>query len=229
MDLPSEIGVMVLPNVTLFPHTILPLYIFEPRYRAMLANALATHRMFSVALQRPDRVRETPAEVAGIGLIRASVENKDGTSHLIVQGLTRIQLGKQTQIKPYRVHEIETLPAQIADPTVAAALMVTIRGLVATIFEEGLYPGADILSKVPTDIASAEATFQAAESYKQFLRQIEKIEDQEIFVDAVGGMLLSSPAERQVLLETPELEVRLKHLAHFLLALIKRARNTGKK
>ena len=70
---------------------------------------------------------------------------------------------------------------------------------------------------------------QAVESYKQFLRQIEKIEDPEVFVDAIGGMILQSPAERQVLLETPEMEERLKHLVHFLLAVLKRGRKTGGK
>lgn len=220
---------MVLPNTALFPHTIMPLYIFEPRYRAMLANALATHRMFSVAMQHPDRVRETPTEVAGIGLIRASVENKDGTSHLIVQGLTRIQLGKQIQSKPYRVHQIEVLPTTQANPVTADALMSKVRELVALIFDEGLYPGAEIIQKVPGDEAGSPLDAQTAESYKQFLRQIEKIEEPEIFVDAIGGMLLASPAERQVLLETPAIEERLKHLVHFLLAVIKRARNTGEK
>ena len=220
---------MVLPNATLFPHTILPLYIFEPRYRAMLAHALETHRMFSVALQRPDRVRETPVEIAGIGVIRASVENKDGTSHLIVQGLTRIKLGPQTQTKPYRVHEIEVLPATAANPEVAEALMSKARQLVTTIFDEGLYPGADIIEQQTPGGDPMATDAQAVESYKQFLRQIEKIEDPEVFVDAIGGMILQSPAERQVLLETPEMEERLKHLVHFLLAVLKRGRKTGGK
>lgn len=220
---------MVLPNATLFPHTILPLYIFEPRYRAMLAHALETHRMFSVALQRPDRVRETPVEVAGIGVIRASVENKDGTSHLIVQGLTRIKLGPQTQTKPYRVHEIEVLPAAPANPEVAEALMSKARQLVTAIFDEGLYPGAEIIEQQTPGEDPLATDAQAVESYKQFLRQIEKIEDPEVFVDAIGGMILQSPAERQVLLETPEMEERLKHLVHFLLAVLKRGRKTGGK
>lgn len=226
MDLPSEIGIMVLPNATLFPHTILPLYIFEPRYRAMLADALGSHRLFCVALQRPDRTRETPSEIAGVGIIRASVQNKDGTSQLIVQGMTRIKLGAQTQSKPYRVHEIELFKPKCAKCTVAQALMCKARELIKVIFDEGLYPGAELLKKLPASECDAVMNAQATDSYQHFLRQIEKLEDPEIFVDAVGGTLLTSPAERQVLLETPELEERLKHLLHFLLAVINRARNT---
>ena len=40
MKLPSEVPVMTLPNATLFPQALLPLYIFEPRYRQMLADSL---------------------------------------------------------------------------------------------------------------------------------------------------------------------------------------------
>ena len=43
MKLPSEVPVMTLPNATLFPQALLPLYIFEPRYRRMLADTLASH------------------------------------------------------------------------------------------------------------------------------------------------------------------------------------------
>jgi len=220
---------MVLPNATLFPHTILPLYIFEPRYRAMLADALSSHRLFSVALQRPDRIRENPSEVAGVGIIRASVQNKDGTSQMIVQGMTRIRLGKLIQSKPYRVHEIELFEPKCVKPEVATALMCKSRELVKIIFNEGLYPGAELLKKLPASECDASINAQATDSYQHFLRQIERLEDPEIFVDAVGGTLLTSPAERQVLLETPEIEERLKHLVHFLLAVIDRARNTGPK
>src|ERR1044071_9759407 len=100
MKLPREVPVMTLPNATLFPAALLPLYIFEPRYRQMLADALATHRMFSVAMQRPGCTRESPSPIAGLGLIRVSVRHKDGTSHLILQGLVRVELEQVTQYKP---------------------------------------------------------------------------------------------------------------------------------
>jgi len=51
--LPEQAPVMPLPGAVLFPHALLPLYIFEPRYREMLAHALAHERMFCVALLRP--------------------------------------------------------------------------------------------------------------------------------------------------------------------------------
>src|ERR1017187_617115 len=106
MKIPREAAVMTLPNATLFPQALLPLYIFEPRYRQMLADALHSDRMFSVAMQQPGRTREPPAPVAGLGLIRVSVAHRDGTSHLVLQGLERVELEAPVRYKPYRIQRI---------------------------------------------------------------------------------------------------------------------------
>src|ERR1051325_9805839 len=105
MKLPSEVAVMTLPNATLFPQALLPLYIFEPRYRQMLVDSLESTRMFTVAMQKPGRSRGTPSPIAGLGLIRVSVGHNDGTSHLILQGLARVELEETVRYKPYRSEE----------------------------------------------------------------------------------------------------------------------------
>src|SRR6185436_8204059 len=101
MEFPDRAGVMILSGACLFPQALLPLFIFEPRYRRMLEATLNGHRMFVVAMARPDVSRESPLPVAGLGLVRASVQNDDGTSNLVLQGLTRVRLGKVTRYKPY--------------------------------------------------------------------------------------------------------------------------------
>ena len=58
MKIPREIPVMTLPNATLFPQALLPLYIFEPRYRQMLADALA--RQAAAHAQAPVGYRDCP-------------------------------------------------------------------------------------------------------------------------------------------------------------------------
>src|SRR6266516_6286350 len=123
MKLPSEIAVMTLPEATLFPQALLPLYIFEPRYRKMLKDALHSNRMFSVAMQRPGCTRETPCPVAGLGLIRVSVAHQDGTSHLVLQGLTRVELIDTVQTRPYRVANIRPLQPLPADNVIIDALV----------------------------------------------------------------------------------------------------------
>src|SRR5712691_8542413 len=129
MKLPREVPVMTLPNATLFPQALLPLYIFEPRYRQMLADALRSDRMFSVAMQKPGRRRETPSPVAGLGLIRASVRHRDGTSHLILQGLARVQLETTLRYKPYRIHRIRPLESLPGDTVRVDALVARVREL----------------------------------------------------------------------------------------------------
>src|SRR2546423_3598279 len=129
MKLPSEIAVMTLPEATLFPQALLPLYIFEPRYRQMLADALHSNRMFSVAMQKPGSTRESPSPVAGLGLIRVSVAHRDGTSHLILQGLTRVELQETLRYKPYRVQRIRPLKTPPCDNVRVDALVAKGREL----------------------------------------------------------------------------------------------------
>src|SRR5258707_14935758 len=103
MKLPNEVPVMTLPNATLFPQALLPLYIFEPRYRRMLVDSPNADRMFSIAMQKPGPTRETPSAIAGLGLIRVSVGHQDGTSHLIMQRIVRVQLLEPVRYKPSRI------------------------------------------------------------------------------------------------------------------------------
>jgi ATP-dependent Lon protease len=55
MKIPNEVPIMTLPNATLFPQALLPLYIFEPRYRQMLADALHSNRSGPAIVARPPR------------------------------------------------------------------------------------------------------------------------------------------------------------------------------
>src|SRR4029079_11416324 len=140
MELPTEVPVMTLPSATLFPQALLPLYIFEPRYRQMLADSLKSDRMFSVAMQKPGRSRETPCPVAGLGLIRVSVDHEDGTSHLILQGLARVELGETVQRKPSRIRNIRALQAEVTDSIMIDALLAKVHELVGRRMEVGDCP-----------------------------------------------------------------------------------------
>src|SRR5882757_1516626 len=138
MKLPREVPIMTLPNATLFPQALLPLYIFEPRYRQMLADALHSNRMFSVAMQRPGSGREIPSPVAGLGLIRVSVGHRDGTSHLILQGLARVELEETVRYKPYRVQRIRPLRSPPCNDLVVDALVGKVRELLEERVKLGL-------------------------------------------------------------------------------------------
>src|SRR6201989_1199745 len=114
--LPDEVPVMPLPGALLFPHALLPLHIFEPRYQQMLEHALREQRMFSVAHIKPQRSQWKTTEdffhVAGVGLIRACVGRNDGTSNLILQGLRRVRFTGFEQNGPFPIARIEPLESQ---------------------------------------------------------------------------------------------------------------------
>ena len=93
VDLPDEVPVMPLPGAVLFPHALLPLYIFEPRYREMLEHALKHDRMFSVALIKPSCPEWQAAEdffhLATVGLIRL----ESGTARFTSRALHQFRTG----------------------------------------------------------------------------------------------------------------------------------------
>lgn len=214
---------MTLPNATLFPQAMLPLYIFEPRYRKMLEDALATHRMFSVAMQKPGRVRETPSNIAGLGLIRASVANPDGTSNLILQGIARVELTETVQSKPYRVHRIQPIRANEPDSVALDAMVSRLLELANERLEQGIQLPVHIVGpEKKTKKPSHEPP--VLQSLRQSIQYLTKIKDHEPLADLIACTLVRSPLERQIILETMDLELRYRHLIHFLMAEILRHR-----
>src|SRR5271170_3072334 len=109
MEIPDEAPVMTLPNATLFPQALMRLHIFEPRYRQMLEEVLHARRMFIVAMRKPGSAREIPCKVAGLGLVRVCMEQADGTSTLILEGLSRVELLRTVQNRPFRINHIRPL------------------------------------------------------------------------------------------------------------------------
>ncbi len=214
---------MTLPNIILFPQAMLPLYIFERRYRQMLRDALSSHRMFSVAMQRTGRTRETPSAVAGLGLIRASVANKDGTSNLILQGLARVELHEVIQYKPYRIQRIRPLATQPKDSIVVDALTAKVRDLVVERLEQGIQLPVQVLKKL-AHLNATEYDPLTGYSLEHVLKYLASLDDPDQIADIVSCTLLTVAPERQIILETVDLEARLKHLIHFLMAEIQRHR-----
>ena len=221
MDLPQEVPVMTLPNAILFPGALLPLYIFEPRYRRMLADALHSHRVFAVAMQKPGRVREYPSAVAGLGLIRVAVTRPDKTSYLIVQGLARVELEEAVRRRPYRVHQIRPLQAKDNDSAALAGLTAHLRDLVAQRLEQGIQPPLELKNALQAE-DSGNFESLAAYSLQHFLKYLYKLDDPGQVADLVSCTLLPKAEERQAILETVDVENRLHQVIYFLMAEIQR-------
>jgi ATP-dependent Lon protease len=220
MKIPPEVPVMTLPKATLFPQALLPLYIFEPRYRRMLSDALHSTRMFSVAMQRPGSSRESPSLVAGLGLIRVSVGHRDGSSHLILQGLARVELGEPVRYEPYRVQRIRPLETPPCDNVKVDALVAKVRELLERRITMGLPFPFPIMAPEAAKGNSPPPSF----SPNKILDYLDSVADAEQAADLVSCAVLPGAVQRQAILETVDVEARLRQLINFLLAEIRTSR-----
>ena len=224
MQLPSEVPVMILPNTILFPQAMLPLYIFEPRYRRMLADVLNSHRMFAMALQKPGVNRESPCPIAGLGLVRASVDHPDGTSHLYLQGISRVELTSTVRYKPYRVCRIRPLEVEVTQSDEIDALATKVRELVMDLLRHGAQFSFPILQQLVGNKDQAEAQSLATEALEFFLSRVRDSKDAGQLADLVSGALLPSPILCQAVLETADVTQRLQLVVQFLIAELRRGK-----
>jgi uncharacterized protein len=98
-----RVPIFPLAGALLFPGSQLPLHIFEPRYRAMIRDALASDRL--IAMVQPRDEDEPPAlfEVGCIGRISACDELDDGRYNIVLEGLSRFRIAREAEVDtPYR-------------------------------------------------------------------------------------------------------------------------------
>jgi ATP-dependent Lon protease len=103
----SALPLFPLPQTVLFPEAMLPLHVFEPRYRAMVRDVLATHRTLSVVLVTdPSRVdahgHPAIASVAGVGVIVDYADLPGGRYNILLKGRARVSLDELPFVSPYR-------------------------------------------------------------------------------------------------------------------------------
>jgi len=196
MELPDKVPVMPLPGAVLFPHALLPLYIFEPRYREMLERALSHHRMFCVALIKPScpdwHAPEDFFHLATVGLIRACVGRNDGSSNLILQGLQRVRLTSFDQETPFPVAQIEVVQSRETTTVETEALAEKVLELYTKLKQEG----RELPAKVD--------------------RYLAQLNDLEMLADLVASTFVNDPLRRQHVLEESSLNQRLRLLITFL-------------
>jgi len=197
VDLPDEVPVMPLPGAVLFPHALLPLYIFEPRYRKMLEHALRCDRMFSVTLIKPScpewHAPEDFFHFATVGLIRACVGRDDGTSNLVLQGLHRVRFSSFRQETPFPIARINIIES---------------RNNIATVETEAL--GEKVL-ELYRKLKRAERRLPPKVD-----RYLAQLGDLEMLADLVASTFVDDPLRRQRMLEESSLNQRLRLLITYL-------------
>src|SRR5437660_675003 len=90
-------------NVVLFPGVVLPLHIFEPRYRQMIVDCQAQERPFGIVLARPEStpMQEEPYSIGTTVEIRDINRLEDGRYVLMAMGVQRFRILSQHRLKPY--------------------------------------------------------------------------------------------------------------------------------
>ncbi len=197
IELPETVPVMPLPGALLFPHALLPLHIFEMRYRAMLEHALAAHRMFCVTMVEPPHSDWDSADdfrqVATVGLIRACVGNRDGTSNLILQGLHRVRFSGFVQVEPFPIAEIEPLASK---PARSALESDALGARVLDLYQKFRSSGREFPAKVD--------------------RYLADLGDPEMLADLMAATFVSDPLRRQKVLEELSVPRRLRLVIQYL-------------
>ncbi len=187
---------MLLPGIALFPHSLVPLYIFEPRYRRMLNAALENDRLFCIAMPRepdgqPARLSDLHP-VGGVGVVRACVRNADDTANLILQGVARLRF--------------TSLKLDGAYPVVGVEKIATC---------ESKSPFAGTLKDQIVDLI-AEACRRELPITPQINECVRSLDDTDAVADLLAGAIVADPLERLILLEEPNTVERLKRIHNYL-------------
>ena len=192
--LPSEIPIFPLPNVVLFPNVFLPLHIFEPRYRQMVADALAGDRIIGMVLLRPGwegnyEGRPPVYPIGCAGLVTHAEPLTDGRYNIVLRGLEKFRILEEESGHDYRIARIQTIMEGINDSD-RASMRVERRRLEALLVPQPEGRGSD--AKVPPSMADED------------------------LVNALAQYLELEPVEKQALLEREGLLARCRSLIELL-------------
>lgn len=189
--LPSLLPLFPLPNVVLFPRMPLALHVFEPRYRAMVADVLESHHAIGMVLLKPgweaDYEGRPPVYPVGCaGLIERCDRLPDGRYDLLLKGVARFRMAAERPGFPYRVAEAAYSGDIMGDP-----------------------PALDGLR------ARVSASLEKI-GYGEVLVEAQDRLPHEVFVNAACQGLDLSPVEKQSLLDCDSIVTRYARLLEIL-------------
>lgn len=192
--LSPTIPIFPLPNVVLFPNVFLPLHIFEPRYREMVADTLDGDRMIGMALLRPGwesdyEGRPAVFPIGCAGLITHHERLPDGRYNIILRGLQKFRIREEEGGRSYRVAHIEKIdePGDVVD---VGEIRAARRKLEALLVPQPSGRGHD--PKVPPSMSDED------------------------LINALAQYMELEPLEKQALLERDGLLARCRSLIELL-------------
>ena len=191
-----HLPIFPLPGAVLLPHTLVPLHIFEPRYRKLTRDCDEGLRMMGLAHVPDERAAgERPPgvlPVLGVGVLARVDRLPGGRFNLILRGVARARiLDELSSGEPYRLVRAQLLTPRELGPAKAPQLADALRRMVLAL--TAARPGAE-----------TQALAQLAA----------RARDPGELADVVAGILVSSSRERQLVLETIEIVERLQLVTH---------------
>jgi Lon protease-like protein len=111
----APVPIFPLPNFVLFPHTVVPLHIFELRYRAMVRDALSGERLIAMAMLKPgwERDYHGSPEFYRLGCLARFEDVRwlpDDCYDLKLLGVSRVRFERPVREYPYRAAPVRILP-----------------------------------------------------------------------------------------------------------------------
>tara|TARA_R110002096_G_scaffold24707_12_gene77713 strand:+ start:1458 stop:2120 length:663 start_codon:yes stop_codon:yes gene_type:complete len=192
-DLPEIVPIFPLPGVLLLPRAPLPLHIFEPRYRAMIRDAIAEHgyiAMIQPSGEPGDDPMNPPVFRTGcLGKIVASDQQEDGRYNIVLRGVCRLAVTEELPLKDgYRRVQADYKP------------------FTSDISLEG---GGETIDREP--MLEALKAFLLRRDLKANWEEVLKAPD-EMLVNSLSVACPFGPQEKQALLEAPNVTERAKLL-----------------
>jgi Lon protease-like protein len=190
--------------VVLFPGALLPLHIFEPRYRQLLADCIAGNHRFGLLPPGPGGQPPAPGTVGCIALVRAVQAFEDGRSNIVVSGDGRFELTQLVPTEtPYLMGEVTELD-DLPDVLVPSATETA------------------ALRELATRYARAIAVLNDAPDAANFSDDLGRLTFQ------LASLLEWSDAAKQQFLTIRSATERVERLLHVLPGMVESAENRAK-
>ena len=194
VELPDNVPVFPLGGAVLLPNGALPLNIFEPRYLALIADAMAGDRMMGIIQPRGEAEVPRLYDVGGLGRITEFAETGDGRYLIVLSGVIRFRVLRELEVEtPYRQVEAD-YEAYLADLEEVPAITADMRA------------GVEAALKVYLDANGLSADWEAVAQA-----------DDDALVRTLAAVCPFEPLEKQALLEAADLPAR----ADMLVALMR--------
>ncbi|MDP2340856.1 MAG: LON peptidase substrate-binding domain-containing protein [Deltaproteobacteria bacterium] len=185
----GALPIFPLPGTVFFPHTLLPLHVFEPRYRQLTEQVLASHQHLAIVLVDPANHTTAPlhcARVAGLGRLVHHERLPDGRFHVLLQGVGRVAFDDEVPMGSLLYRRVRARLIDAGDDDDVHDEMATLRGCYAQLLD--VHPECkDTLGDLPLRLSSPS-----------------------VVADLVCAALLEDTAQRQQALEETALRRRLK-------------------